>query len=134
MKPKPTKIHKRQVEVMQWTQPDNLDVTLLDEIDAAHKNQPHPVTYTVISTSKDAGTPEGKRRLFANLHRQLGMEVEKALECGSWTTIEAEVKEARGHVAKPVEHWEDMDVTLFEPRVRELVRLLIKRRREVAIG
>lgn len=125
------KVDRLGVQVVEWEQPNNLDATLLGDIDVARKQRPYPITYTVVNPNTDPSTPEAKRRIFANLHRQLGREVEKVVNSGSWVGLAPEVlKEAQGHAAKPAKYWEDMDVTLFEPRVRELVRLLIAKRRE----
>jgi hypothetical protein len=56
---------------------------------------PMLITYTTVNTGTDSSKPENKRRLFKNLHRQLIKELERAVKCGIWTIIPADVlKEA----------------------------------------
>jgi hypothetical protein len=126
------KIDELNVQIIEWEQPKNLETTLLNDIEAAHKQQPHPITYTVVNPSSDPTAPETKRKIFGNLHRQLQQEVEKAFVCGSWMSVSAEVvNEAKCHAGKALEEWEDVDMALFEPCIREVVKLLIAKRREV---
>jgi hypothetical protein len=95
---------------------------------------PMLITYTAVNTWTDSSKPENKRRLFRNLHWQLIKELERAIKCGSWTIIPADVlKEAWGHAAKPAEHWVDLDADVLAPRIRELLKLLIAKRREMKL-
>jgi hypothetical protein len=137
-RPVTTKPHTRHInqlipEIIEWEQPGIQNTALMSEIEEAHKT-PLPITYTAISSSTDMSRTQNKRRLFGNLHRQFAKEIEKAKEWESWLAIPPEVwHEAQGHASKPCHHWEEMDIILFEPRIRELVRLLIAKRREAEL-
>jgi hypothetical protein len=132
-KPHSRHVNQLKPEFVELEQPSIHNMTLMGEIEEALQT-PLPLTYTAINSSTDTSTPENKRRLFQNLHRQLTKEVEKARTSGGWMSIPPDVlKEAQKHAEQPAEHWEDLDVTLFEPRIRELVKLLIAKRREMQL-
>jgi hypothetical protein len=119
---------------VEWDQPDVHDASLIADIEARHANQPRPITYTFINPNMDMSIPENKRKCFGNLHRQLGREVEKAVECGSYMGLDSAVwREVGEHAGRTIESWDDMEMDLFEPRVRELVKLLIQKRREIMV-
>lgn len=101
----------------------------MDEV-AKAREQPLPLTYTAISKSTDTSKPEHQRRLFINLHRQLKQEFEKAKKSGSWVDIPGnEWEQIERLVIETAEHWDDPYVKIFEPKIRELVKLLIATRR-----
>ena len=121
------------VEVLEWNQPDDLDTTLLNDIEAAHK-QARPITYTVVNPTSKPSDPATKKRIFKNLHAQLQKEVQRAAECGTWMMLDVEIaKDARVHADKQGDQWEDVEMALFEPRIRDIVKALIAKRREVAV-
>ena len=132
---RPRGVNNLDTEVVEWEQPDDVDVTLLDEINAAHKALPQPVTYTVVNSSTDLSDPSQRCRLFGNLVRQLTMEKERAVKCGSWVMLAPEVtKEVLEYTARPLDAWLDTEMDMFEPRVREMVKALIQKRRDVELG
>jgi hypothetical protein len=133
--PKPLSVNQLPIKEIEWEQPDNPEPSLLQDIKKAHQELPKPLTYTVVNPKSDPNAPETKRRIFANLHKQLIREVGVAVEKGIAMSFAPEVwDEINGHAGKPVDDWEDVDMAVFERRVRELVRMLIAKRREAAVA
>ncbi|KIW05287.1 uncharacterized protein PV09_03814 [Verruconis gallopava] len=127
------KVTELVAEVLHWEQPSNDGGSIVEEVKQAHR-KPLPLTYTVVNPATDKSQPENRRRLFGNLHGQLAREIDKALKCGSWTRLGPDVLgEMQALAVRPAELWEDMDMTMQEPRIRELVRMLIASRREMGV-
>ena len=128
------KVEDLAADVVSWKQPDNLDTTLLSDIDAAHKQEREP-TYTVVNPASDPNKPETQRTIFKNLMKQFDMEVQRAKECGSWFKLAPEEAAEVWVIAKRREEMEgdDIDTALNEPDVRRLVKMLIERRRDACV-
>ena len=75
-------------------------------------------------------TPEIKKRRFRNLHRQLNIQLKMAEELGTMMLMDdAFVEEVQSYATKRLESWEEMEMELLEPRMREIVKELIKQRK-----
>jgi hypothetical protein len=92
------------------------------------QGKPRPATVTAKNPNTKMDV-ENKRRLFRNLHKQLSEELGIAKQLGTLgPATEKFVNEATDFATKHVECWEDLDINMMEPRVREIVRELIIKR------
>jgi hypothetical protein len=133
VKPRTMPVSQLPLEEIEWQQPEEVNASLHDKIEAAHKN-PQGITYTVISHGTDLSKPEERARLFGNLHKQLQREVKGAKDSGSWWSLmQDEMRNAEEWSKR--EDWSGVDGhDMWEPSVREIVRTLIKKRRELAFA
>jgi len=73
--------------------------------------------------------------MFANLHRQLNDELEMAWGLGTCEMIGVQVNNKAAFYAKKHPHqWNDMEMELAEPEIRDTVRQLIINRQELEMS
>jgi hypothetical protein len=106
------------------------DIDLIGDV-IERQMQPRPITVTAKNPRTEL-TTDNKRRMFANLHKQLGEELEKAKKLGTLQQMDQKLMgDAVGYYGRPADEWEDLDMEMMESWIREIVRGLISKRQEL---
>ena len=114
---------------IQITEHKPMNISDIDQIGKIieRQKQPRPLT-TSAKNPRIEMTDKRKRKLWGNLHRQLGDELYKAKKHGY--ALEKDIIGEAARFVREYDRADTLEMDLMDGRVRDIVRMLIAKRRE----